>query len=134
MKVTVRTKIYPTEDIEKVKKAVKNLFPTIKIDISEEEKTLVGKGNEEAITHFRYLLHRGRILDAARKVIKSGTRKDGNIYHSRFDVNKQVAFIGKISFSTEGESPLGPITVEIESKEEFIDWLVPQTINGRPVK
>ncbi|MFQ6051175.1 MAG: RNA-binding domain-containing protein [Candidatus Hydrothermarchaeota archaeon] len=134
MRVRVSAKIYPSEDIEKVKKAVKNLFPTINLEILEKEKLLVGEGDKEAINHFRYLLHKEKILDAARKVIKSATKREGDLYHSQFDVNKQVAFVGKISFSTEGESPLGPITIEITSKEEFIDWLAPRTIDGKPVK
>jgi uncharacterized protein len=47
-----------------------------------------------------------------------------------FFLNKQAAYAGHVSFSApEGESPLGPIQVMIETDhmEELIDWLA-----GRP--
>ena len=47
-----------------------------------------------------------------------------------FFLNKQAAYAGHVSFSApEGESPLGPIQVVIETEnpEQVIDWLA-----GRP--
>jgi predicted RNA binding protein with dsRBD fold (UPF0201 family) len=43
-----------------------------------------------------------------------------------FFLNKQAAYAGHVSFSApEGESPLGPIQVilETEDPEQLIDWL-----------
>jgi predicted RNA binding protein with dsRBD fold (UPF0201 family) len=43
-----------------------------------------------------------------------------------FFLNKQAAYAGHVSFSApEGESPLGPIQVilETENPEQLIDWL-----------
>jgi predicted RNA binding protein with dsRBD fold (UPF0201 family) len=46
-----------------------------------------------------------------------------------FYLNKQAAYAGHVSFSApEGESPLGPIQVivETENPEQLVDWLAGQ--------
>jgi len=46
-----------------------------------------------------------------------------------FYLNKQAAYAGHVSFSApEGESPLGPIQViiETENTDQLIDWLAGQ--------
>ncbi|HID28682.1 MAG TPA: hypothetical protein EYP19_01610 [Desulfobacterales bacterium] len=50
-------------------------------------------------------------------------------------LNKQAAAVSKVSF-TDGESPLGPITVMIvsPSPEKVIDYLAPRTHEGKPVR
>jgi len=62
------------------------------------------------------------IRDAVRSYLKA--RIQGNSI--RFYLNKQVAYAGHISLcEPEGESPLGPIEVEIEclNPKEVVDWL-----------
>jgi len=70
-------------------------------------------------------------LDSARSVMQRG--KHGNVV--RFMLNKQVATVGKVSF-TEGESPLGPIVVTLEASdiERLMDYLAPRTREGRPIR
>jgi predicted RNA binding protein with dsRBD fold (UPF0201 family) len=53
----------------------------------------------------------------------------------QFMLNKQVAAVGKVSFTT-GESPLGPIVVTIETPdiERLIDYLAPRTRDGKPIE
>jgi predicted RNA binding protein with dsRBD fold (UPF0201 family) len=56
---------------------------------------------------------------------------------TRFMLNKQVAFIGKLNFPAGMES-LGSIDVEISADNEdelltIIDWLAPRTEDGEPV-
>jgi uncharacterized protein len=68
------------------------------------------------------ILQRDRIRAAARSVLRRSV--DGN--RIVFFLNKQAAHAGHVSFSApEGESPLGPIqvTVETENPEKLIDWL-----------
>jgi len=88
---------------------------------------LTGKSEGiEALGKFHHLLRRERILDAARSVMFKGLK--GKIV--TFYLNKQVAFVGHVSFSQpEKESPLGPIIVKIfcENPRELIDWLTPKT-------
>jgi len=68
------------------------------------------------------ILQRDRIRAAARSVLRRSV--EGN--RIVFFLNKQAAYAGHVSFSApEGESPLGPIHVilETENPEQLIDWL-----------
>jgi len=121
--------VNPTEDPDKVRVAVEKMLGGIPLEIIQEgeRKRLVGRSEgSEALMRFHDLLRREQILDAARKVLFKGV--EGNTIH--FYLNKQVAYVGHISFSQSvGESPLGPIHVEIESDNPraVIDWLAPKT-------
>jgi predicted RNA binding protein with dsRBD fold (UPF0201 family) len=53
----------------------------------------------------------------------------------RFMLNKQVATVGKVSF-TDGESALGPIAVTLEAPDidRLMDYLAPRTRGGKPIQ
>jgi len=127
--VCVETEINLTEDEEKVKKAVANIFDNVSMEINPSYRGSVlsaeAKG-QAALIKFRNVLRSDRIRDAARKVFFRGTR--GNTIS--FCLNKQVAFAGHISFSEEvAESPLGPIrvTIKCDDPKLLIDWLALRT-------
>jgi predicted RNA binding protein with dsRBD fold (UPF0201 family) len=124
--VTVRTPCLPTEDPEKVRKAVLNLFPESTI----EEKGGVIIARTGTLWRFRELVRSHRIIDATRRIMLRG--KQGN--STSFLINKQVAFIGKISY-VEEKLPLGSIEVSIEDDDldKLIDALAPVTVNGEEV-
>jgi len=119
----------PTEDPNKVKVAVEKMLGGIPLRIvrDEDREQVIGKSEGcEALLRFHDLLRREQILDAARRVLFKGIR--GNTIC--FYLNRQVAYAGHVSFSqSAGESPLGPIYVEIESDDPraVIDWLAPKT-------
>lgn len=124
----VEAEVHPTEVEQKVETAITNMFGSLKI---ESEPSAVGSilvgntRNREALESFRSVLRRDRVRAAARKLLHSSVR--GNCIS--FCLNKQVAFIGHVSFSQEtGECPLGPIKVVIESENprELVDWLAPR--------
>ena len=125
----VSVDVNPTEDPGKVQVAVEKMFGEIPLRIVTEEgrSRLTGEfEGREALLRFHDLLHREQILDAARGVLLKGIQ--GNTIC--FYLNKQVAYVGHVSFSQSvGESPLGPIRVEIESDNPraVIDWLAPKT-------
>ena len=127
--VRVETEINPTEDEAKVEKAVTNIFDNLSAEIKQSYKGSMLYGEAEGrvtLVKFRNLLSLDRIRAAARKVFFGGLA--GNTI--RFCLNKQVAFVGHISFSEEiAESPLGPIKVRIECEKplQLIDWLAPWT-------
>lgn len=127
--VEVRAEVKPTEDREKVATAINRMFGDLELDVGEERdrKFLVGKSEGRvALERFHSLLRRELILDAARGVMFKGI--EGNSI--TFYLNKQVAFVGHISFSLpERESPLGPIEVKIncENARKLIDWLTAKT-------
>jgi predicted RNA binding protein with dsRBD fold (UPF0201 family) len=127
--VFVETQINPTENEESVKGAVNNFLDnatiTIKPSIKGNSLTAVAKG-QDSLLKLRILLHNDRIRDASRRLLFKSIR--GNMIS--FYLNKQVAFVGHISFSEESsESPLGPIRVNIETDdpEQLVDWLAEKT-------
>ena len=127
--VRVEAEINPTEDAEKVKRAVSNIFDIASVEVkpSYNGSVLNAVANErEVLVKFRNLLRSDRIRDAARKVFFGGLRENT----IRFCLNKQVAFAGHVSFCQEtAESPLGPIRVVIECDDprQLIDWLALRT-------
>jgi len=123
--------IYPTEDPGKVEKAIKTVFPTCSITLenpSEEVRILRAREHgKEALIPLQSLLRQDRIRDAARSILMSGISNNTITFH----LNKQVAFVGHISFSMpSAESPLGPIIVRIrcENPISLIEWLAPRSV------
>jgi len=126
--VSVEVEINPTEDADKVRVAVQKTLGELQIEVIEEDgsKRLVGRAEgQEALSKFQELLRKERIRNAARRVFYDGLR--GNTI--TFYLNKQVGYVGHISFSQSvGESPLGPICVEIQCENplDLIEWLAPK--------
>lgn len=137
MRVRVKAPLFPTEEEEKVVSALKKLFPKMSFHVEGEGKfrEIVGTCDcSECLENLRMLLRKQRILDSARSYIYRG-REAGAV---RFYLNKQAAYVGKVSFCSMeyGESPLGAITVTVDVGDEFekfVNWLAPATVNGKPV-
>ena len=117
--VRISTRCFPTEDRDKVVSAVTRLFP---------DCVLVGddvlRGETSTLDEFSELLRRQRIRDSARSVLRRGLRGDS----TSFKINKQVAAVGKVSFSEENH-PLGDIEVIITDANiaSVIDSIAPDT-------
>ena len=124
----VEAEINPTESQEKVEEAVRNIFGDLNFKVKPLHKAslLVGEGKgKESLTNLVDLLRREHIRNAARAVFLEGMEKQA----VRFCLNKQVAYVGHVSFSKEtAESPLGPIRVKIECRDprELVEWLAPR--------
>lgn len=136
VKIRVEVEVRPTEDLEKVKKALLNVFEPGKIEVVERDKgykLLVGESSSyRSLVKVHELIRRERIMDAARKMLRKGVI--GNMLV--FKVNKQAAYQGRLSFvDTDSESPMGAITFIIEANNpyEIIDWLAPRTSMGKPL-
>jgi len=127
--VQVEADINPTENQDKVKRAVENMFSNLEWEIKPQKQgsLLVGRGRGlDALTKLYNLLRRERIRDAARGALYEGLNEKSIIFY----LNKQVAYVGHVSFSKPmAESPLGPIRVEIQcaNPRELIEWLAPRT-------
>ena len=133
IKVKAEAEIKPTEDPEKVKRAIQNLILNPKIETAQ-----IGKGafliaeaeGEDGLSKLYTLFRQERIRDATRKLLFRGL-------HGKtitFCLNKQVAYVGHISFCNPfAESPLGPIKIEIkcEDPQALIDWLAPSSVARR---
>ncbi|MFQ6106898.1 MAG: RNA-binding domain-containing protein [Thermoplasmata archaeon] len=118
MRVEVEAPCNPTEDVKKVEKAVKKIFPDLEISIKAGR--LIGTGS--SIGRFGECLKDQRIRSAARAVLLSSQTAN----RVTFTLNKQVAFIGKVSFGS--GSPLGDISVTIvdDDIDSIIDSIAPR--------
>lgn len=121
--------VNPTEDLEKVKKAVENIFGTVNFRVESRKwghlLTAETKGTAGLIKLCN-LLRREQIRDASRRIFFSGLGEKTLTFH----LNKQVAYAGHISFSQQkSESPLGPINIQIlcDNPRELLEWLAPKT-------
>lgn len=119
LEVRIKAPCFATEDRDAVVRAIRNLFPEADVEGDSEIRA-----TSASIEAFGELLKRHKIRDAARKVMRRGLR--GNSVH--FRLNKQVAAVGKISFSEESHA-LGDIEVTINSEdiESVIDSIAPHT-------
>ncbi|WP_290596955.1 MULTISPECIES: AAA family ATPase [unclassified Archaeoglobus] len=129
VEIKIETDIHPTESEEKVVNAIKNLFPDAEIKI--EDGKLVGKAKN--LERFRELLRRQRILDTARsEILKSRSGNEVTVY-----LNKQTATVSRINFC-DADAVLSPLRVTFRlnniSFQRFLDYVAPETKDGRPVK
>ncbi len=130
MRVRIEAEVRPTEDVELVKEAIKNLFNVEKIEVVDR-----GKGWRSVIAYCEGL----RCLMPLRRAILSHKVEDtffSVLYNIAkrtpqgsplvFRLNKQAALVGVPSLAEEDvESPMGPIVVEIEAEDpvEVIKWI-----------
>jgi predicted RNA binding protein with dsRBD fold (UPF0201 family) len=145
--VKVSAVVYPTEDPEKVIRAISALFTDIVIE-NEAIKTteprtgvspslfLSGEGGIDLLLTLHGLIRREEIIDSIRnKVFIKGLSSKG--LSVRFLLNKQAAFVGIPSIPAQEES-LGSIEVVIradsqEEMERLFEWFLPLTEEGIPV-
>ncbi|RLF12210.1 MAG: hypothetical protein DRJ98_01225 [Thermoprotei archaeon] len=133
-RVQVRVHVYPTEDEDKVKRAVENLFSLTSWTAEGLEGTILLTGRSDtllSLAKLRERLRKQRTLDAARYMIKRFSTGDKLVFY----LHKQAAYSGHAVFCLpEAESPLGPIEVEVEGSDlkRILDWLAPPTVNGKP--
>lgn len=117
--VKVSTPLHLTEVREKVVRAVLNIFPDLIVRL--EDGLLKGEGS--SLEKLKELLVRQKIRDAARRVLLRSVVEN----RCAFELNKQAAFMNKVSFGE--KAPLGNISVTIESSSimELIDEIAPST-------
>ena len=132
VKVCIKTRVRATENPDKVVQAILNIFPDA---INEEgngddgEDKAGSKGMRSLtyrstdVGHLKKLIRDQKIRDSARSMLLNSVKGDT----IRFDLNKQVAFVRKISFAVDG-APLGPLRIKItcedgETPEELVSRL-----------
>jgi len=131
IEVIVETPVYPTEDPEKVRRAVENVLFGAEFELKPAPsglgQVLVARARgRDALSKLRVLIRLERISDAARAVLLRGLTGDRLVFY----LNKQAAYARHLSFSEPtGESPLGPIKFEVRGPglAELVDWLAPST-------
>jgi uncharacterized protein len=126
MTVEITCPVFPSEDPNKVRTAMERIFPDA--EITESDDRLIGKTDN--LDHFGRQIRKQRILDTARSVMLRGKRGDV----TRFFLNKQVAYVGKISFCEE-KTILGTMKVVVtdDGLDAVIDRVAPVTVDGEEV-
>ena len=126
--VSIYTSVHPSEDPEKVRSAIEKLFPDA--EIFEVDGGFEAQADN--LDRFSKQIRKQKILDTTRSVMNRGRR--GTI-RTTFYLNKQVAFMGKVSF-TEEKAILGSIKVKVEEEDiqALIDTVAPETVDGEEVR
>ncbi len=115
--------INQSEDTEKVKLAVNNIFPDIELEISETE--ISGKTNNISnLSQISKSIHEKNIKNTYQRILKNNN--DGE--STWFYLNKQAAFVNTVALCSEAnESSLGPIKVILRSNN--IDQVIDSITN-----
>lgn len=118
-KIRARSRVNPTEDLQKVIKSLSNVFEHDELELGEGYVEI--SGEISCLQPLKEHLEKGRIRDTARKILLKG-RSQGEI---TFKLSKQAAYAGKVNLVENELSSLGEIEVTIKSDntDEVIDWL-----------
>ena len=124
--IEVTCPVFPSEDPDKVRTAIEKIFPGI--ELTQDENGF--SGTTDSIERFSKQIRKQKILDTTRSVLIRGRR--GNV--TRFFLNKQVAYVGKVSFCEE-KTILGTMRVVVtdEEMDAFIENVAPETVDGEEV-
>ena len=121
-KIEMFCTVNPSESIEKIEKAISNIFPYSIINnnnlaIHAQSKEL---RSFEKIYQF---IHNNKLQKNYLRSLEDHLQDDTTWFY----LNKQAAFVEQIAICEESdESPLGPIKVTLTSSniDAIIDWLV----------
>lgn len=118
MSILVRTPLRPTEDPEKVARAIKNLFPDARI--AEAAGELVAEAT--SLDRLAEVIANHRIPDSARSGMLRG--HDHGAATLTFRLGKQAAFAGRPHFAPPA-SALGDLVVTLvrENEEALLRWV-----------
>ena len=111
--IQVFCEINPSEDLEKIKTSIFNLFPELKIEIQENQ--LYGSSNDiKLLSKVLNSLQSRKIKGVLARIMKSNMTNDS----AWFYLNKQAAFVDVVALCNEpDESALGPIKIILNSND-----------------
>ena len=121
--IFAKSYVNPTEDMDKIIKAIANVIEYDEIEMGEDY--VCACGNIETIRNLRDELRERKIRGAARKIMLKGI--SANKIH--FNLSKQAALVGALNLVDDSLCPLGEIEVKIKTDDpkKFIDWIAPET-------
>ena len=119
--IQIFCEINPSEDLEKIKTSVFNLFPDLKIKIQENQ--LSGSSNDiELLSKVVKSIKNRKTINVLSRIMRSNMTDDSTWFY----LNKQAAFVDVVALCNEAdESALGPIKIVLNSNniEEIIEKL-----------
>ena len=111
--------INPSEDLEKIKTSIFNLFPDLKIKI--QENRLSGSSNDiELLSKVIKSIKNRQTVSVLSRIMKTNMEENSTWFY----LNKQAAFVDVIALCNDAdESALGPIKIVLNSNniEEIIE-------------
>ena len=118
-KMMARAKVNPTEDMDKVIKAISNIFKFDELEIGDGY--VIVTGESESLLDLRESLKIRKIRTTAERIFLNGTERDKII----FSLSKQAALVSTPNFVDREMSVLGEIDVNIQTDniERFIEWM-----------
>ena len=119
--VQIFCEINPSEDLEKIKTSIFNLFPDLKIKIQENQ--LFGSSNDiKLLSKVVKSIKNRKTINVLSRIMRSNMTDDSTWFY----LNKQAAFVDVVALCNEAdESALGPIKIVLNSNniEEIIEKL-----------
>ena len=108
--IKIKARIQPTEDPEKIIKAITNLFGNVQLDHDLEENIVIGKLSKiNQLNELRSRIAQDRIRTTLNKTLTRWTNEN----YLSFGLNRQAAYAGHVSLNLTNEDPMGPIQVQI---------------------
>ena len=121
-KIEMFCTVNPSESIEKIEKAISNIFPYSIINNSN--LTIHAQSKElRSFEKIYQFIHNNKLQKNYLRSLEDHLQDDTTWFY----LNKQAAFVEQIAICEESnESPLGPIKVTITSSniDVIIDWLI----------
>ena len=112
-KITIQVfcEINPSEDLEKIKTSIFNLFPDLKIKI--QENRLSGSSNDiELLSKVIKSIKNRQTVSVLSRIMKTNMAENSTWFY----LNKQAAFVDVIALCNDAdESALGPIKIVLNS-------------------
>jgi len=111
--IQIFCEVNPSEDPEKVKLAVNNVFPDIELEVSDFNIT--GKTNDiQILSQISKSIHEKNTKNTYQRILKKNNDGDSTWFY----LNKQAAFVNTVALCSEAnESSLGPIKVILRSND-----------------
>ena len=122
-KIEMFCTVNPSESIEKIEKAISNIFP---YSIINNNNNLAIHAQSKELRSFEKIyqfIHNNKLQKNYLRSLEDHLQDDTTWFY----LNKQAAFVEQIAICEESnESPLGPIKVTVASSniDAIIDWLI----------
>jgi uncharacterized protein len=118
-KMTARARVNPTEDLDKVIRAISNIFKFDELEIGDGY--VIVTGDVESLLDLRESLKNRKIRDTAQRIFINGAEEN----RIKFSLSKQAALVSIPNFVDREMSALGEIDVIIETDDvnRFIKWM-----------
>jgi uncharacterized protein len=117
--VTVRARINPTEELDKVIKSISNIFDYEELEIGEGYVEVTG--NKSSLLKLKEELKNRKIRDTAHRILYKGIENN----KISFSLSKQAALVSVPNFIDSQMSALGDLDVEIvtDHPEVVLVWI-----------